>query len=109
MARGVKIDRVTLHRALWEKADRFGKVEIHQKTLADELGVTNVTVSLIIKELVEEERVRKVAAKKGNVGIYVIKDPTGFAHPFEDYEVPGIGIHRCLVCGELEQVGQHLL
>lgn len=109
MARGVKIDRVTLHRNLWERADRFGKVEIHQRTLSEELDVTNVTVSLIIKELVEDERIRKVAARKGNIGVYVVKDPNLFAHPFEEYEVPGIGVKRCRICGELEQVGKHLL
>lgn len=107
--RGRAIDRLALHEELWKRADHFGKLEIYQKLLAEELGVTQATMSLIIKDLVGDGRIKKVSAKKRNVGTYVVRDPTLFEHEFEPVHVPGINVERCARCGDLEQVGRHTL
>lgn len=109
MTKGLSVDRVALHRRLWADTDRFGKTEIYQIALAKELDVTKPTMSLIIKDLVTDGRIRKVAARKRNIGIYIVRDPALFDHPFVPVPVPGIGVDRCEICGDLERVGKHLM
>lgn len=106
--RGQAVDRLALHQTLWSRSDRFGKVQILQGDLAKELGITNPTMSNIIKAMSEEGRLKKVAARKRNIGVYQIKDPADFEHVFQPEMVPGIEVERCKVCGELEKVGQHI-
>lgn len=108
MSRGHTIDRVQLHCTLYERADRFGKLEIYQKALAEQLQVTQATMSLIIKELVQEGRIKKVASRPQNVGVYVIRPPAAFEHEFDPYHVPGIDIERCKLCGGILEGGPHL-
>lgn len=105
--KGQKVDRLALHERFWAQADRFGKVEIYQKGLAEELHLTAPTVSLIMKELVEEGRIRKVASKRRNVGVYAVRDPANFDHEFIPVTVPGVGVERCDRCGELQPLGNH--
>lgn len=104
----MKVDRYDLHDHLWDKADRFGRCLIYQKELASELDITQATMSLIVKELTESGRIKKIAAKQRNIGIYVVRDPTQFEHRFEPIEIPGMNVMRCKRCGDLEQVGFHL-
>lgn len=106
--RGHAVSRPDLHQLLWSRSDRFGRVEVYQKELAEEIGVTQATMSLVMKDLVETGRVKKIAAKRRNVGIYTIRDPKSYPHPFEGQTVPGVGIERCKVCGDLLQVGPHV-
>lgn len=107
--RGQRIDRLELHKMLWKRADRFGKVEIHQGRLSEELHVTKPTMSLIMTELTQEGRVKKVGSKYRNVGVYTIRNPVDFPHIFDGKRVPGIGVKRCTHCGELEVIGKHTL
>lgn len=106
--RGQAVDRLALHQELWKRCDRFGKIQILQGELADELGITKPTMSNIIRDMSEEGRLKKVAAKKRNIGVYQIKDPAEFDHAFQAELVPGIEIERCKLCGELEKVGLHV-
>lgn len=55
-----KIDRDLLHEYLWRRVDRLGRLTIQQKDLAEGLGVTVPTMSLIFKEMVMNGRLRKV-------------------------------------------------
>ncbi len=106
--RGQTVDRLALHQSLWSRSDRFGKIQILQTELAEELGIAKPTMSNIIGELVQEGRIKKVAARKRNVGVYMILDPAEFDHEFVPVTVPGIEIERCKVCGDLEKVGHHV-
>lgn len=107
--RGKTVDRLALHGELWSRRDRVGRVEIYQKRLAEELGITQATMSLIIKDFSQEGRVNKVGAKKGNIGIYIIRDPNFFDHLFDPLPIADTQIMRCARCGELENVGKHVL
>jgi CRP-like cAMP-binding protein len=55
-----KLDRDLLHQYLWQRVDRLGRVTIRQKDLAEGLGVTDATMSLLFKEMVLAGRLRKV-------------------------------------------------
>ena len=108
MARGKTIDRVALHCDLWSKSDRLNRIEIYQKELAQTLGVTQATMSLIIKDLVEDGRVRKIASKPRNVGIYVVRDPAQFEHTFDGQAIFGFpNLERGKLCGALFAGGPH--
>lgn len=57
------IDRDLLHAFLWKKVDRRGFLPMTQKELADMLGLHEVTVSNILKELREDGKVKKVGKR----------------------------------------------
>lgn len=105
----MKVDRLDLHDRLWEESDRWKRIEIHQKKLSEEYGVTHPTMNIAIRDLEKQGRIRRVASKKRNVGIYVVRDPATFEHEFEGVLVPGIGVERCKRCGELLQIGEHIV
>lgn len=105
----MKIDRLELHERFWQESDRLKRIVIHQKTLSEEYGVTHATMNIAVRELEKQGRIRKVAAKKRNVGIYIVRDPAEFEHEFEPVTVPGIGVQRCRRCGDLEVVGNHIV
>ena len=109
MTKGQKVDRLALHERFWERMDRFGKIEIYQKGLAEELNLTTPTMSIIMKEVVGEGRIKKIASKRRNVGVYTVRDPARFEHVFIPFYVPGIDVERCERCGELFSNGQHTL
>lgn len=76
--------------------------------LAGKVGVTQATMSLIIKDLKDVGRIRKIAAKANNVGVYVVRDPAGFEHEFEPTEPTVVpDVFRCGVCGEFKDYELH--
>lgn len=105
----MKVDRIELHERLWQDADRLKRVTIHQKQLSEEYGVTHATMNIAVRDLEKQGRIRKVAAKMRNVGIYVVRDPAAFEHEFEGVLTPGVGVLRCKKCGELEKIGKHIV
>jgi DNA-binding Lrp family transcriptional regulator len=108
MPKGLTIDRIELHRYLWMQATRNGRVEIYQKSLAEKIGVTQATMSLIIKDLKESGRIRKISSKANNVGIYAVRDPAMFEHEFDPTEpTVAANVFRCGVCGEFEDHELH--
>lgn len=64
------IDRGLLHQFLYKKVDNRGFLQYNQKELAEMLGLHEVTVSNILKELRADGKIRKVGRK-----IYVL-DPS---------------------------------
>lgn len=77
---GRELDRDALHRLLWERrtGHRTQLVEIHQGEYARELRVNNSTMSTAISELCTAGKLRKLRAKRNNVGVYVVRDPELF-------------------------------
>lgn len=107
--RGHAVDRVAVHMALWDKSDRQHKIEIYQKELAQKMSITQATMSLVIKDLSEEGRIKKIASRPRNVGVYVVRDPADFEHEFDAYSVTGFeNLERCRLCGFLQGMGKHL-
>ncbi len=70
-----KIDRSEIHQKLWERRDRWGRVELHQRDFAVELEVTHYTVSRLIAELIESGALKKISSKYRNVGVYAVREP----------------------------------
>lgn len=67
------MDRDALHRVWFRRASRSGKLKIVQTEWAEMLGCTNHTLSRVLKEFVEEGRVKKVG-----YCLYHITDPQQF-------------------------------
>lgn len=78
MARGYVVNRVEVHEYLWSISNSRNKVQVYQKELAEKLGITQATMSYVMRDLSKEGRLKKVAAKANNVGVYVISDPEDF-------------------------------
>lgn len=70
-----RVDRDALHRFLWERANRYHRIKIHQQRLAEALDLTRGTVTRIIGEMSREGRLKKVEALPDNIGVYLIADP----------------------------------
>lgn len=69
------IDRDALHRALFSRTNRQGLIILHQRLFADEVGWSYGTVYRIIKEFIEEERMRLVSTGHLQVKTYQVVDP----------------------------------
>lgn len=81
MTRGVPINRLAVHTQLWEARDRMGRVKIHQSQFAEHLGISIYQMNRVIRDFEEEGRLKKIAAKYRNVGVYVVTDPVEFGAP----------------------------
>ncbi len=92
MTRGVRLDKNAVHRELWAEAVKNRKhwVTIHQRKFAAHLGIRNTWLCIVLAEFAEEGRIRRVANKHRNVGVYEIADPdewdppTGVSQPNDD-------------------------
>lgn len=78
MPKGIPVDRNNIHVTLWDRSDRLNKITLHQRNFAKEIGISYFAVCRILKELSEEGRIKKVAAKKDNVAVYAVRDPANF-------------------------------
>lgn len=109
MTRGIYVDRLALHSYLWSIADRSAKVTIYQKALAEKMQITQATMSICVRELAAEGRIKKIAARANNVGVYQIMDPSLYPHEYsKGQESPVPGLFRCAICGEFDQTGNHI-
>lgn len=88
MVRGKAISRSKIHEQLWDARNRKDCVKIHQAEYAAYVGISSPHMSRIMGELQEQGRVKKIAARKGNIGIYLIKDPADF--PETNGRPPGL-------------------
>lgn len=75
MPKGLAIDLDALHRILYRRADRQGRLKLHQGKLAEEIGVTKFTMSRLVSRLVDQKRIRLLTGNKNNRGQFVIEDP----------------------------------
>lgn len=71
----MKHDRQKLHETLWSRTDSHGKITLVQKDFAKETGIDVFQLCRIIGEFEEEGRMKKIAARYRNVGVYVVRDP----------------------------------
>lgn len=109
MTRGIYINRVALHTYLWGITDRSGKVTIYQKALAEKMSISQATMSICVRELVAEGRIKKIASRANNVGVYQVMDPSSYPHEYTQGQgSPVPGLFRCAVCGEFDETGNHI-
>lgn len=73
MPKGEAIDLDALHALLLERAGRLGKVKIHQRDLAAELGVTHFAICRVLARMEEEGRIKRIGQGYKNVGLYAVK------------------------------------
>lgn len=79
MSRGKPIDVDKLHTFFYEKADRYGTLQITQRDLASQMGVAYETICRVVKKMSNEGRMKRMKSKKNNVGVYLIQDPGEWA------------------------------
>jgi hypothetical protein len=79
-----RVDRDRLHAYLFRQTNRYGKIKLVQKHLADELGITNYTLSRIMKEFLEDGRAKLLSRGKHDGNAYMIVDPAVWAANQED-------------------------
>lgn len=72
MVRPRVIDREALHRLLWKRANRHGRIKFVQSDLAIEVGVSTAHFCRVIREMTEAGRMRPLASVAHT---YVITDP----------------------------------
>lgn len=75
MGKGHPIDRDKLHAYLFRKTDRYGRLRLVQKNLAEDMGVAHETICRVIKRMCDEKRMKRLDSKKNNVGVYMVLDP----------------------------------
>lgn len=75
MTANTKIDRDKLHRALFERADRNGQLEVKLVDLAELLDLRADHLGRIIKEMCTDGRMKKIATARHRVSTYQIVNP----------------------------------
>lgn len=78
MTRGKAVDEKALHKSLWSRADRLGRLTIKSIDLANEIGVTVFTMSRVMGRLEDSGRIRQIASSKTNIKTYWIRNPAEF-------------------------------
>jgi len=71
--RGRPVDDLEVHALLLERSDRLGRVKVHQRDLAVELGLSHFTVCRVISRLESEGLLRRLRSLERNVGIYAVR------------------------------------
>jgi hypothetical protein len=84
MPRGKDLDHLAIHRVLYERADRLGRVLINQTDLAKELGITKFTMSRTITQMIADHRLHQISRKKNLRGVFRVIDP----HEWQDLHGP---------------------
>lgn len=69
------IDREALHRLLWKRANRHGRVKFVQSDLAIEVGVSTAHFCRVIREMTEDGRLHQLSS---TAHTYVITDPASW-------------------------------
>jgi len=75
----MSLDRDGLHRMLWRRGNRNGKITFRLEELADELGVSRFTISRVMAEFMAENRVFKLSAPRRAGCTYRVADPDEWA------------------------------
>ena len=91
MPQGLPVDRPALHRKMWEAKDRNNKVKIYQKRFAAHVGISAPQMSRIIREFLDEGRLKMVGSGYRNVKTYIVYDPDKFVGSETDLRTVGLG------------------
>jgi hypothetical protein len=69
------VDRDGLHRYLFRKSDAHGRIQIGHMQLAELLHVHHSTITKIMREFLEQGRLRKQRVDVGRLTTYIVVDP----------------------------------
>ena len=75
----MRLDPDLLHRILWRRADRRGRLRVLAMDLADELGITRFTLSRIMNQMAQEGRLRDLGRDGSNQKLWTVVDPEQWA------------------------------
>ena len=81
MTRPLPISKPDLHQLLFDRSGRARKLQLNQKELAKELGIPHDALNRVVKQIEAEGRIKKIGARKDNIGVYAVKDPDEFRTP----------------------------
>lgn len=73
--KGRPLDRDALHRFLYEKAGRNGKLTVHLDEISEEFGMSRFHLSRVIQEFVKSGQMKLLDAGHRNVKSYVVRPP----------------------------------
>lgn len=69
------VDRDALHRLLAGRTDHFGRIKMDLRALAAETDINYSNLSVIIREMAEEGRLRKVGGTVQGPKTYIVTNP----------------------------------
>lgn len=72
------IDRDALHRYLWRRANRAGRLRIVVRELADELELGYANLTVVIGEMCKQGRLIRVGGGRNQTKTYRVVDPAEF-------------------------------
>lgn len=75
------IDRDALHRILFRKADRLGRLKLNLRALSDELELGYCNLSVVISEMAQAGRLKPIAGPRNGRKTYVVVDPASYQAP----------------------------
>lgn len=79
-----KVDRDLLHEYMWKNSDRNNVWLGRPGELADDLGISPASMSIIFREMIVDGRMKKVKAK------FFVEDPKIWAWKNSQPEVPEV-------------------
>lgn len=92
MGRNQQISRDAVHRILWRRCDRFGRITLKGQDYAASLNISTYHFSRILAEGVAAGRWDVAAVAKHSVKTYQVAPPDcvhGGRHPFEECPAEG--------------------
>lgn len=76
-----KIDRNALHRYLYRRADRLGRLKLNVKVLAADLELSYCNMTVVIGEMTASGRLRRIGGPRYGLKTYVVADPSSWETP----------------------------
>lgn len=73
-----KTDLTLLHKMLWKRSDRLGRLPLVQAELAEELRMSKYHLNRFFKEMERNGWIKKLEGHRGNTWTYLIRDPDQF-------------------------------
>lgn len=81
-----QVDRDRLHKYFYRRRDKRDRLKIKSGEFAILLGVTPSHMGRILREFVEDGRIKVARVAPGNVKTYIIHDPETYAEPAAEPE-----------------------
>lgn len=74
----IPLDHDALHQYFWRHRDARGRTTIHVTQLAVLLGTSRQFLDAHVSQMAAQGRLRRVAAKVTNIGVYEVADPASW-------------------------------
>jgi hypothetical protein len=78
------IDMDALHRLLWRRTDRFGRLKLNVKLLAGELELSYRNLTIVVQKMTAQGRLQHLAGRHHGLKTFVVVDPVLWAESKKD-------------------------